>query len=128
MSMKSKGIAAERELIHILWKHNYAAARVAGSGSSRYPSCDILAGNTIRKFAFECKSIKKGSRYIPKSEMDEFCLFAKTFGAEPWIAVRFAGKKWHFIMPEDMIDTPRSKGISAALIQVKGLLIEELLQ
>ena len=53
MSRKSKGINAERSLIHKFWAHNWAAIRVAGSGSSKYPSPDVLAGNNLRKLAIE---------------------------------------------------------------------------
>ena len=45
MSLKSKGINAERELIHKFWGVGWGAVRVAGSGSMRYPSSDILAAN-----------------------------------------------------------------------------------
>ena len=54
---KKKGINAERELIHMFWAEKWAAIRVAGSGSSKYPSPDILAGNNLRKLAIECKAI-----------------------------------------------------------------------
>jgi Holliday junction resolvase len=126
MSLKSKGISAERELIHLLWKRGYAAVRVAGSGSSQYPSCDILAGKPGRTLVFECKSIRGRSRYIPKEEVEGFLQFAERFGAEPWMAFRFSGTAWHFLLVEDLIDTPRSKGISIDVIQAKGVLLEEL--
>ncbi|MFW5746714.1 MAG: Holliday junction resolvase Hjc, partial [Nanoarchaeota archaeon] len=112
MSRKSKGIAAERELIHLLWKAGFAAIRVAGSGSSRYPSCDILASNGSRLLALECKSIKSGTRYLPDTEMQAFMDFAQTFGAQPWIAARFARRQWHFLLPEDLKKTPSAYGIS----------------
>lgn len=126
MSLKSKGIAAERELIHLLWEQGYAAIRVAGSGSSRYPSCDIVASNGTKTFAFECKSITKGMRYIGKEEMDAFLSFAQRFGAQPWIAVRFSRKEWHFLMPEDLNETPSAWGISTDNIRQRGLLLTEL--
>ena len=46
MSRKSKGINAERELIRLFEDTNkWSACRVAGSGSSRYPSPDIIAAS-----------------------------------------------------------------------------------
>lgn len=51
MGLKQKGTIAERELIHLFWKNNIPAVRVAGSGSMRYPSPDILAGTPLKKFA-----------------------------------------------------------------------------
>ena len=127
MSRKSKGIAAERELIHLLWQHQMAAVRVAGSGSSRYPSCDILASGEGRTFAFECKSLRNGTKYIPKPEMKAFVQFSRIFGAQPWIAMRFNGQRWHFVTPEDCIETVQSYVVSLSLLQKRGLLLEELL-
>lgn len=46
MSHKSKGINAEREIIHLFWSMpGWTACRVAGSGSMKYPSPDVIAGN-----------------------------------------------------------------------------------
>ena len=70
MSKKGKGINAERELIHAFWKEkNWTAIRVAGSGCSKYPAPDIVAGNLLRKLAIECKSSKTNIIYIPKEEI-----------------------------------------------------------
>ena len=67
MSLKSKGINGERELIHKFWNTNsWAAVRVAGSGSMKYPSADILASNKLRKLAIECKVIKEHKKYFEK--------------------------------------------------------------
>lgn len=38
---KKKGIAAERELLHLLWDKGFACCRVAGSGSIPEPNCDL---------------------------------------------------------------------------------------
>ena len=64
MSRKSIGINAEREIIHLFWKHDWAAIRIAGSGSIRYPVPDVLAGNTLRQIAMECKSTQDTSKYF----------------------------------------------------------------
>lgn len=126
MSLKSKGIQAERELIHLLWSAGLAAARVAGSGSSRYPSCDIIAGGSGQLFAFECKSVKQGNRYLDKQSVADFLRFAQMLGAQPWIAVRYAKEQWHFIMPEDLVETHAAHGVSLAVAQRRGLLLDEL--
>ncbi|MFT4310358.1 MAG: Holliday junction resolvase Hjc [Candidatus Woesearchaeota archaeon] len=128
MSLKSKGISAERELIHLLWEKEYACARVAGSGSNRYPSCDIIAGKPGHLLVFECKSIKGTTRYIDKKDMEDFLSFARSLGATPWIAVRFSKMLWHFISPEDTIVTPKAYGVSRILVQQKGLLLEEIIR
>ena len=61
MSTKSKGINAERQLIHMFWSVKWTACRIAGSGSSKYPSPDIIAANRARKLAIEAKITKEHS-------------------------------------------------------------------
>ena len=128
MSRKSKGISYERELIHMFWAtKEWAAIRVAGSGSMQYPSADILAGNALRKLAIECKSVKNDSVYIPKEDIDQLKEFAKLYGAEPWIAVRFAKTAWHFISMDNLELTERCAVITTENIKTKGLLFNEIL-
>ncbi len=128
MSRKSKGISYERELIHMFWKTGeWAAIRIAGSGNTQYPSADIIAGNAARKLAIECKSSKSDSMYIQKENIVVFREFAKKFGAEPWIAVRFNKTPWHFISMENLQQTENNIVITIENIRYKGLLFEELL-
>ena len=127
MSKKSKGINAERELITLLWGHGISACRVAGSGSSHFPSPDIIAGNTLRKLAIECKTSSAEIRYIQKESIDQLKVFANTFGAEPWIAMRFARNNWLFISLDDLKDTGNYFSISLENAKKKGFLIEELI-
>jgi holliday junction resolvase Hjr len=128
MSFKSKGTDAERELVHLCWKKDIPAIRVAGSGSSRYPSPDIIAGRIDRKVAIECKSVKADSKYIPKEEVENLKIFATKFGCEPWIGVRFAKNDWLFLSLEDLTETKSSFMISKEKAKLKGLLLEELWQ
>ncbi len=127
MNRKSKGTNAEREIIRMFWEKGWAAIRVAGSGSMHYPSCDVLAGNKIRKLAIECKAIDGERKYFCKDEIEQLKTFSSTFGAEPWIAIKFNRQRWHFIMLEDLRET--SNGYSASLeeLKAKGLLFEELI-
>ena len=127
MSRKSKGIAAEREIFHKFWQAGWAAIRVAGSGSTSMPSADILCGNAIRRLAIECKTVKDDRKYIPQEDMKSFIDFARKFGAEPWIAIKFSHRGWFFINPEDMKVTNASHGIDFASAQNKGLSFEELI-
>ena len=126
MSQKSKGINAERELIKLLWEKGYAACRVAGSGSSRFPSPDIIAGNVIRKLAIECKTTNDEIRYIPKESIEQLKTYASTFGAEPWIAVRFAKNNWLFVSLDDLQNTGSHFSITLENAKKKGFLLEEL--
>lgn len=128
MSRKSKGIDAERELVHLFWKHRWAAVRVAGSGSSRYPSPDIVAGNSIRKIAVECKVCSENRKYISIDDIEDLQEYCTLFGAEMWIAVKFSSvKNWFFLMIEDLEMTDKNYVISLENSKNKGLLFEEVI-
>ena len=128
MTSKKKGSNAERELAHMFYKSDWGSLRAAGSGSTSLPSPDILAGNGKRYLAIECKSIKDNKKYFPEEEIEQLKLFAKTFGAEPWIGIRFDFLKWFFVHIEDI---EKSKGkhyvITLDYAQKKGKSFEELI-
>ena len=128
MSLKSKGINAERELIHLFWKNGWSAIRVAGSGSQHYPSPDILAGNVSRKIALECKSSKDPKKYLEKAEISQLQEFAKKFGAEAYIALRFDRQEWYFLSLDDLDQTKNNFVVDLALAKKKGMLFEELVK
>jgi Holliday junction resolvase len=128
MGRKTKGINAERELIHMFWGKGWAAIRAAGSGSNQYPSPDLLAGNNIRKLAIECKSIAAQSKYLPHEEVHRLKEFAVRFGAEPWIGVRFDNVDWYFVPVDDLENTGRSYRVSLQNAKRFGLLFDELIQ
>lgn len=127
LSLKSKGIDAERELLHKFWGvGNWSAVRVAGSGSMRYPSADILASNKIRRLAIECKTSIDKCKYLSKEQVGQLKEFAELFGAEPWIAIKFKGYEWHFISLSDLIEKNKSYVIDLEGMMAKGLLFEEM--
>lgn len=128
MAAKHKGTNAERELIHLFWGKSWAAVRVAGSGSSHYPSPDVLAGNNIRKLAIECKAVGATSRYISIEQIDDLVKFAQMFGAEPWIGLRFDREEWLFIGIEDLEKTEANYAANLETAKRKGLLFEELIK
>ena len=127
MSHKSKGINAERELIHAFWKRGFAAIRVAGSGSTKYPSPDVLAGNASRRVAIECKASKDMVKYLTAKEVAELAKFAEVFGAEAWIGMRFNDMEWFFLTLEDLKNSGKSFAVSIELAKKKGLKFEELI-
>ena len=127
MSLKSKGINAERELVHMFWSKNWACLRVAGSGSSKYPSPDVLVSNTIRRLAIECKVTKEQKKYFEKREIKDLNKFAVMFGAEPWVAVKFKNHEWYFVAIEDLIETNKCYVIDTNQAKTKGLLFEEII-
>lgn len=127
MDRKGKGCNAERELVHLLWKNNFPCVRVAGSGSSRYPSPDLVAGNALRKLVFECKAVKDEYRCISKDNVEQLREFSRVFGAEGWIAVRFNKNEWLFLNPDDLNETEKGFSFTLETAKNKGLLLEELL-
>lgn len=128
MNTKAKGTRGERELIKFFNENNWSAIRAAGSGSSRYPSPDILAANAIRRLAIECKVTKEQKKYFQNQELEQLQTFSTSFGAEGWIGIKFSGERWYFIMIEDLEDTGSCKAISLELIKRKGLTSEELIR
>ena len=124
MNRKAKGTGAERELIHLFWANSWAAARVAGSGSMRYPSPDILASNSIRKLAVECKASKAEYQYLSKDEISELKEFCRIFGAEPWVGVKFS-VEWFFMSLDDLKETGKNFVVSRELAKQKGLAFNE---
>ena len=128
MSRKSKGIGAERELIHLFWgTGNWAAIRVAGSGAIKYPVPDVLAANNLRKLAIECKSTKSGQQHVDKDQVDGLAEFAQKFGTEPWVGVRYDHIGWRFFSLEDLKTTGKGYSANFSHAEVKGLTFEELI-
>jgi holliday junction resolvase Hjr len=128
MNRKAKGTKGERELITYFNENGWSAIRVAGSGSTKYPAPDILAGNAMRRLAIECKVTKYLKKYIPKAEVTQLQTFSQNFGAEAWVAIRFPGRPWYFLILEDLEDTGSSLAISYELAKLRGLTIEELMK
>ena len=118
---KRKGIQAERELLTLLWASGWAAVRVAGSGSSRFPSPDIVASNGVKVLALECKVVKTNTKFFPLKEIQELLEFSKRFKAEPWIAVKHF-KQWFFVRVEHLSMSNNGFSFNKALLGEKGLL------
>jgi len=122
---KARGSNAERDLIHKFWEQGWAAMRAAGSGSSQFPSPDILASNNIRKVALEVKLTIEKKKYFSKQEIKELLYFADKFGAEPWVGVKFPRKEWLFMHPEDLEETNASYVVDSVTAERKALNFEE---
>ncbi len=128
INRKAKGTQGERELVRFFNENGWGCIRIAGSGSSRYPSPDILAGNAIRRVAIECKVTKDSKKYLLKDEIEQLRTFSQKFGAEAWIGVRFPGEPWYFLMLEDLYDTGANMMVSLESARRRGLKAEELIQ
>jgi Holliday junction resolvase len=124
---KSKGSKAERELIHLFWANGFAAMRAAGSGSTQHPSPDIIAGNGKIFFAIECKASADPVKYIEKDQVNQLDLFANSFGARAFVALRFDNEKWYFLNLTDLKITGKSYAVSLELAKQKGLSFEQLI-
>ncbi|MBU0469970.1 MAG: Holliday junction resolvase [Nanoarchaeota archaeon] len=127
MNTKAKGTKGERELVKFFNENNWACIRVAGSGSSKYPSPDILAANAVRRLAIECKVTKDKKKYFTSEEIEQLRFFSRRFGAESWVGVRFPDHPWYFFMLEDIEETGKCWAVSLETAKIKGLKIEELM-
>ncbi|KYK24634.1 hypothetical protein AYK26_03605 [Euryarchaeota archaeon SM23-78] len=123
---KSKGSKAERDLIHLFWSKGFAAMRAAGSGSTQHPSPDVIAGDGKKFYAFEVKSSRDKSKYLEKDEITQLDLFANSFGARPFVAIKFDNEEWYFLRLTDLKVTPRSYVVTLDLAKKKGLSFEVL--
>lgn len=127
MGNKQKGSSGEREVIHLFWKTGeWTACRVAGSGSMKYPSPDILAHKPGLSLAIECKMTKANYQYLEHREVEELRRFAELSGARPLVAVRFSRSPWRFVDVEDLDDTGSRFGVSKVKAELRGLTFEEL--
>ena len=124
---KAKGSQGERELVAVFNENGWSCIRAAGSGSSKYPSPDILAGNAVRRVAVECKVTSSNKKYFTKDEIGQLKIFAHKFGAEAWVAVKFSKEQWYFITLEDLEDTGKLLAVSKEKAKLKGLAIKEFL-
>ena len=125
--MKEKGSRAERELVHRFWDIGFGALRCPGSGSTPLPSPDILATDSKRYLAIECKSIKNSQKTFKPEEIEQLIEFSTKFGAEPWIGMKFNHKGWYFIEPKDIKKT-KSNNYSITYNHIKqhGIRFEDL--
>ncbi len=127
MSRKGKGINAERELIHLFWQSGWAAVRIAGSGSSQYPSADVLASNAKIKLAIEAKTTKDSNKYFTEEEISQLKQFCTLFGAQPILALKFKAQPWYFIKITDLSCSGKHLGISAQNAKALGKTFDELI-
>ncbi|MBU1198808.1 MAG: Holliday junction resolvase [Nanoarchaeota archaeon] len=125
---KNKGSKAERDLIHLFWANGFGAMRAAGSGSAQHPSPDVVAGNGRKFFAFECKSSHDKSKYLTKDEITQLDLFANSFGARAFVAIKFDGEEWYFLRLTDLKKTDKSYVVTLDIAKKKGLSFEELVR
>lgn len=126
---KAKGTAAENELIHQFWDNEWVCVRVAGSGSTRFPSPDILASRGDKRIVMEVKVVNDVKKYFTGQEIRDLEYFSQKFGAESWVGVKFAENQW-FFMPTSELETTKSENYVVTLIEMKrkGFSFEEMIE
>lgn len=125
---KAKGTAGENELIHMFWDlGDWVCVRVAGSGSTQFPSPDLLASNGFKKIVMEVKVVNGTKKYFKGQEVRDLNYFAEKFGAEPWVGIKFEGGQWFFI-PTSELDVTKSENYVIDIVKMKrcGFLFEEM--
>jgi len=125
--MKAKGSNAERQLVAMFWEKGYAAIRVAGSGSSRFPCPDVLASNGQKTFAVEAKATKTEYQYFRKDQIEQLINFSQVFNAEPILAVKFSSKWYFFYLTNLSITKKGEYGVKKKDADDIGIYFEELI-
>jgi Holliday junction resolvase len=125
MAHYNKGANAERELIHILSDKGFAVLRVAGSGVSPLPSPDVVALKSGRILAFECKAWKGNYLAIPIQTFSDEVNWAKTAGAEFFIAWKVPHKGWLFMKSDLFRNAGKNFMVSLEDAQGNSLKLED---
>lgn len=115
---KAKGTQAENELLHNFWENSWVCVRVAGSGSTRFPAPDILASCGSRRIVMEVKVVNSTKKYFKNQEILDLEFFAKKFGSEAWVGIKFSQNQWFFIPTTELIKT-KSENYVIDLITIK---------
>ena len=110
---KAKGSTFERDLVHKFWEAGWGASRIAGSGSTKLPAPDLIAGKPGRLIVIEAKASADKKKYLTAEEVDQLVLLAKALGAEPWIAVKFNGRGIKFCPANSAKRTEKSVIVSS---------------
>jgi len=126
INKKDKGLNAERELVHLLQEKGFAALRIAGSGSTKYPAPDVIAIKAKRILLIECKTSKTDSKYLTQKEIEELKEVANIMGGEPWVGIRIDKKDWFFIPVEELQETEKNYVVNKKTELLKGFTLEEI--
>lgn len=101
-----KGDRRERELVHRLDDVGFAVMRAPASGSATPRDLpDVIAGNGEHVYAIEAKSSSGDPIYIDSEEVAALTFFARNFGADPRIGIRFDEEDWAFFHPDELYVT-----------------------
>ena len=102
----AKGDRRERELVNELDEAGFAVMRAPASGAATDRDLpDVLAGDGESFYAIEAKSSAGDPIYLTGEEVEALIYFARNFGANPRIGVRFDREDWYFFHPGDLYVT-----------------------
>lgn len=125
---KAKGTAAENELIHKFWENKWVCVRVAGSGSTKYPSPDLLASNGDKKIVMEVKAVNATKKYFTRQEIRDLEFFGEKFGAQAWVGVKFQQDQWYFLPTSELEQTAAENYvIDIVSMKRKGFKFEDII-
>lgn len=127
MTRYSKGSNAERELLKMLFEKGFSVVRAAGSGKTSLPSPDIVALNSTKKLAFECKAWDSEYLSIPVEQIEEQLSWATRAGAEFFVVWKMPREGFYFLASTDFVRTEKSFAITKKTAYKKGLRLEVLL-
>ncbi|MBS3108309.1 hypothetical protein J4409_00390 [Candidatus Woesearchaeota archaeon] len=123
---KNKGTRNERELFHMFYDAGHMPLRIAGSGSTPIPSCDLVVNCNKKHLAIECKSLKKKRKYLEEEDVMQLKTFAERFNAVPLLAIRFDREGWYFLNINNLEKTKNNFVISLEYARKYGLSFEQL--
>ena len=102
----AKGDRRERELVTALDEAGFAVMRAPASGSATERELpDVLAGDGGTFYAIEAKSSAGDPIYLTGEEVEALVYFARNFGANPRVGVRFDREDWYFFHPGELYET-----------------------
>jgi Holliday junction resolvase len=124
--MKRSASNYERDLLRRLWDSGFVAFRIAGSGSSSFPSADIIAIKDKRAYVFEVKTTRGNKIYLNPTQLWELKRISES-GAKVFIAVKFIGSNvgWRFFELNNVIENNK---IDLERSQKEGKELQELLR
>ncbi len=132
---KKRATDYERDLGDRFWELGFAVMRApSSSGTTKYPRPDLLVGSAKRNkiIAIELKTARKDLFYISKKQVDGLIQFSELFGAEPYIAVKYVGKRMQYRFLHALYDLEQSRGesyrMTSSFVKEKGKLIDDLIK
>jgi Holliday junction resolvase len=107
-----RGAESERRVADLLRSRGFAVMRAPASGSrTKHPMPDLVAGcaRLSKRWAIEVKTSRRKRLYVPHESIEQLQEFARVFGCEPYVAIKFKGSytNWLFVSPDSLSVTPR---------------------